>query len=392
MIDKNDVLEIRNHLADLQPPVLSLYVEVNPAQTYNARRAWAIRAKNSVKELGLPRTLEAVVFSAIEQELAPEARTLAIFAAVETRSKRVEMDVVRIPLHIDLPIVDLAHGRVEARWGEPYFAPLLYALDEYERVGVIWLRGEGWRFFEVFLGEIEEHTEVFREIEPEVWKELQEFDPGRVRSLAQARTSGSRDRFSQRMETVAYRYLKRLADLTERGVAAMEIHRLVLLGREESTKTFVQMLSRSMRESIVAQISDLPVPQASPAAVLEKVLPVLMQVEREQEMALLQQIQEQPGVWGIDPTLDALQAGRLSVLAAPWQLDERVWICSNGLMAGTKQAASLFCDGEEPQPIALRDVIVEACAAYATRLEFVSGPAAEKLVNEMKGIAGLLRW
>ncbi len=392
MIDKNDVLEIRNHLADLQPPVLSLYVEVNPAQTYNARRAWAIRAKNSVKELGLPQTLEAVVFSAIEQELAPEARTLAIFAAVETRSKRVEMDVVRIPLHIDLPIVDLAHGRVEARWGEPYFAPLLYALDEYERVGVIWLRGEGWRFFEVFLGEIEEHTEVFREIEPEVWKELQEFDPGRVRSLAQARTSGSRDRFSQRMETVAYRYLKRLADLTERGVAAMEIHRLVLLGREESTKTFVQMLSRSMRESIVAQISDLPVPQASPAAVLEKVLPVLMQVEREQEMALLQQIQEQPGVWGIDPTLDALQAGRLSVLAAPWQLDEQVWICSNGLMAGTKQAASLFCDGEEPQPIALRDVIVEACAAYATRLEFVSGPAAEKLINKMKGIAGLLRW
>lgn len=26
MIDKNSVLEIRNHLADLQPPVLSLYV------------------------------------------------------------------------------------------------------------------------------------------------------------------------------------------------------------------------------------------------------------------------------------------------------------------------------------------------------------------------------
>jgi hypothetical protein len=392
MIDKNSVLEIRSHLADLRPPVLSLYVEVNPARPYNARRAWDIRAKNSVKELGLPKTLEAVVFSAIEQELAPEARTLVIFAAVETYSKRVEMDVVRIPLHIDLPIVDLAHGRVEARWGEPHYAPLLYALDEYERVGVVWLRGEGWKFFEVFLGEIEEHTEVFREIEPEVWKELQAFDPGRVRSLAQARTSGSRDRFSQRMETAAYRYLKRLADLTERGVAAMEIHRLVLLGREESTKTFVQMLSRSMREMIVAQIADLPHPQASPATVLEKVLPVLTQVEREQELALLQQIKEQPGVWGIDPTLDALQAGRLSVLVAPWQLDEQVWVCPNGLMAGTKQAANLFCDGDEPQPVALRDVIVDACAAYATRLEFVSGPAAEQLVNEMKGIAGLLRW
>jgi hypothetical protein len=31
MIDKNSVLEIRSHLADLRPPVLSLYVECFPS-------------------------------------------------------------------------------------------------------------------------------------------------------------------------------------------------------------------------------------------------------------------------------------------------------------------------------------------------------------------------
>lgn len=370
-------------------------MEVNPAKPYNARRAWDIRARNSVKELGLPKTLETVVFSAIEQELAPEAHTLAIFAAVETYSKRVEMDVVRIPLHIDLPIVDLVHSRVEARWGELYDAPLLYALDEYERVGIVWLRGEGWKFFEVFLGEIEEHTEVFRDMEPEVWKELQAFDPGRVRSLAQARTSGSRDRFSQRMEahgngcTSLSKAIGRLdrarrcrnGDSSAGPAGPGRVDENLCSdavpqparddrGPDLRSTAFASFAGRGVGKS-AARVN------ASGAGARAGAPPA-----------------DQRTAWcvGLDPTLDALQAGRLSVLVAPWQLDEQVWVCSNGLMAGTKQAASLFCDGDQPQCVALRDVVVDACAAYATRLEFVSGPAAEQLTQEMKGIAGLFRW
>ena len=56
---------------------------------------------------------------------------------------------------MELPVVDLAHGRVECRWGEPYVTPLLYALDEYERAGVLYLDQMSWRFYEIFLGEIE---------------------------------------------------------------------------------------------------------------------------------------------------------------------------------------------------------------------------------------------
>lgn len=41
MIDRDTVQQIRAELGALQPPVLSLYVEVDPTQPDNARRAWS---------------------------------------------------------------------------------------------------------------------------------------------------------------------------------------------------------------------------------------------------------------------------------------------------------------------------------------------------------------
>jgi hypothetical protein len=394
MIGKDDVRRVREQMGSLEPPVLSVYADVHPGKPYNAKRAWLIRVKNSIKDLGLPAALEKSVYEAIEQRMAPEARTLALFAGPrhggEVREARLE--VIRLPLHVDLPVVDVAHGRVEARWGEVYVAPLLYALDEYERAGIVWLRGNGWRFFELFLGEIEERTQVFAGLAPELWKRLAEYDPRRVRELASARTGGLRDRFSSRMETAVYRYLKQLADLTERAVAMFEIKRLVLLGPPDQTSMFFQMLSLALRQAVVSHIAKVPPAEAHPAEVMQIVEPVLHQMEREEELRRLDQIREQPGVWGLGPTLEALQAGRLSVIAAPWDLNAKVWISPQGLMGVTREAAQAISGGQDVREIPLRDAILETCQAYATRLEFVSGPAGERLMREMGGLAGLLRW
>lgn len=394
MIGKDDVRRVREQIGDLKPPVLSVYADVNPGKPYNANRAWVIRVKNSIKDLGLPPEVEKSACEAAERKIAVEARTLAVFAGLGQGSDSGEprLEVIHLPLHVDLPVVDLAHGRVEARWGDVYVAPLLYALDEYQRAGVVWLRGNGWRFFEIFLGEIEERTQVFAEIAPDLWKQLAEYDPRRVRDLARAKTGGVRDRFSSRMETAVYRYLKRLADLTERAVATFEIKRLVLLGSPDETSMFFQMLSRALRQVVVTHIAKVPPVEASPAQVLRIVEPILYQLEREEEIKLLDRIREQPGVWGLGPTIDALQAGRLSVLVAPWELNAKVWICPHGLMGVTRELAQAASGCQDVQEIPLRDAIIEACQAYATRLEFVSGPASERLIQEMEGLAGLLRW
>lgn len=388
MITKDDVRKIRQQLAQLPTPVLSLYADVNPGKPFNLKNAWVARAKNSLKELDLPAELRRQLAETIEMELSPEARTLVLFGHVNSRG----VQVLRLPIDADLPIVDLRQGRIEAHWGEPYVTPLLYALDEYERTGIVWLRGAQWKFYEFFLGEIEERTGVFADIAPETWKELEDFDPNRVRALALRENAGLRDKFARRMETAAHRYLKRLAALVEKAVSEMEIRRIVLLGSADSMNIFLQMLAKGMRDLVVARISDVPARDATPAQVWEKVGPVLGELERQAELALLEQIRQQPGVWGVDPVLDALQQGRLDVLVAPWNLDLRVLRTPSGIVGATPQLVEALAPGEPHELVALRDVLPELCEAYATRLEIVSGAAEEKLAKDFASLAGRLRW
>ncbi len=388
MITHDDVRKIREDLAALPTPVLSLYADVNPGKPFNHAKAWLARAKNSLKELDLPSELRRKLVEVLEQELSPEARTLALFGHVNNRG----VQILRYPLHVDLPIVDLRQGRIEARWGEPYVTPILYALDEYERTGIVWLRGSQWKFYEYFLGEISECTSVFADITPEIWKELQEFNPERIRALAVTGTTGLRDKFARRMETATHRYLKRLAQLVEKAVSDREIRRLVLLGAADSMSRFFEMLTKGMRDIVVARITDVPARDASPAQVWAKVAPVLEKLEREGELALLEEIQRQPGVWGLDPTLEALQLGRLDVLVAPWNTDARVLRTPGGVVAATPEPLEILCPGQPREEVLLRDVLPELCEAYATRLEIVSGPAEEKLMKEFGGLAGRLRW
>ena len=126
MLRKDDIHFIKDTIVPHSAPLLSLYADVNPANPDNAGRAWLVRVKNTLRSLSLPPDLPEKVIEALEFER-PEARTCALFAG---------KDLLRMyTLRVDLPVVDLAHGRVDARWGEPYVFPLVYMIDEYERYG-----------------------------------------------------------------------------------------------------------------------------------------------------------------------------------------------------------------------------------------------------------------
>jgi hypothetical protein len=131
------IQDLQAAFSDSSTPVLSLYADINPARPENAGRAWVRRIKNTLKELlesgeSKPdNSLCEQVLALLEQER-PSARTLVLFASRNPAGKPV---LHRIDLQVELPVVDLAHGRVEARWGEPYLTPLFFAFDEYERGG-----------------------------------------------------------------------------------------------------------------------------------------------------------------------------------------------------------------------------------------------------------------
>src|SRR5690625_7610807 len=54
MLDKQTIEAIRTQVAPHEPPVLSLYVNVNPAEQGNQQKAHVLRARAALEGLALP--------------------------------------------------------------------------------------------------------------------------------------------------------------------------------------------------------------------------------------------------------------------------------------------------------------------------------------------------
>ncbi len=69
MIGKEEVRRIKESLKDLKTPALSLYLDINPAKPDNAGRAYALRAKDAMKALGVPEALAEKVLELLKHEV-----------------------------------------------------------------------------------------------------------------------------------------------------------------------------------------------------------------------------------------------------------------------------------------------------------------------------------
>ena len=101
-------------------PLFSAYLSVNAAIPENQERAYLLRLRDAMNDEGVPQELQKLVREFVEEETHPRARTLAIFAAEDGF-----FEVYR--LHVDIP--------ESFRWGDPYVAPLVLIMDEYEPYG-----------------------------------------------------------------------------------------------------------------------------------------------------------------------------------------------------------------------------------------------------------------
>jgi len=384
-----DAIERAKRLAGHPAPVLSLYVLVNPADpdvseyTFDYKqKPYVIRAKDTLKALGVPEAIRRRVLDRLEHD-APQAVTRAIFAGEDF------LEV--FDLGVELPVVDLRTGLVEARWGEPYVLPLVLALDEYERYAVVLLDEERWRLFEVYLGEVREVADAFRAVDPGRWRQLAEAKPGTPVGVA-ARGGSGRDKFDRRMLAWTHRFYRQLAAETGRWLEQLGSERLILMGVPEETRYFEELLPKAVRERVVAH---LPLPagggRVGEAEVLRRVEEVIDEVERRKEAELLDRVREE-GAWGLETVLEALQQGRLYVLVMPWRLEGEVWICpETGYAALDAERIRQVCAGE-PERADLASTLVELAGLYGARVEFVRGDNADLLNREFGGLAGLKRW
>jgi peptide subunit release factor 1 (eRF1) len=394
MIGKEEVRRIKESLKDLKTPALSLYLDINPAKPDNAGRAYALRAKDAMKALAVPEALAEKVLELLQHEVI-QAKTLALFADQE----RLEL----FPLQVELPLVRavktafvdektsrlLTDGAL-AHYGEPFLLPLVYALDEYERYGVIYVDQERWRVFEVFLGEIAEVKDAFLALDTEAWRRLSLDAPGRRFNLGGiARGGAGQDLFAKRLAAWEERFYKALAHELVRHVEERGFTRLLLMGPEEHTKLFLGYLPKRLKEKVVAELPSLPHPGASPGEVLKRLEPVLEEVERQAEVRLLEELEEAYPKAAFGPeVLARVQEGRVELWVLPWHLERELYAC-DGLYLAEEAQALAYCQNPEKKPLAV--VLPELAAGYAARVEFVRGEAERRLL-ERGGMAALLRW
>jgi len=394
MIGKGEVLRLKEALKTLALPTLSLYLDVNPAKPENAGRAYALRAKDAMKALKVPEDLAERVLEVLRHEVV-QAKTLALFAD----GKRLEL----LPLGVELPLVSgvktafldekesrlLTDGAL-AHYGEPFLLPLIYALDEYERYGVVYVDQEKWRVFELFLGEVEEVRDAFLALDTEAWRRLSLDAPGRRFHLGGISRGGAgQDLFAKRLAAWEERFYKTLAHELARLWEERGFTRLILMGPEEHTKLFLGYLPRRLKERVAAELPSLPHPGAAPGEVLKRLEPVLEEVERREEVRLLERLEEAypKAVFGPE-VLARVQEGRVELWVLPWHLDQRVYACESLYLADEAQALG-SCEAPEAKPLAV--VLPELASGYAAKLEFVRGEAERRLL-ERGGMAALLRW
>jgi hypothetical protein len=388
MIGQNIKLALSEQIESHPTPMLSLYLDVNPANPANTPKAFVLRAAEAMRELDLDKSYIERITTRLSQDFViPEGRTLVIFAGEDPGEF-----FTHYYLQTDLPLLDLSDGAL-AHWGKPFIAPLLFALDQLERYAVLYVSSDRVRLFEVFLGQIAELSDFVRIVDTEEWQPYREArrSPLTGAGNVAARGGADTDRFEDRMEEQTARLYRALLPEFEQTLADAEIDRIILIGLPDSVSAFEQLLKPQLEAMVVARLAPPANPEADAHAWLPLVTGVIEEVEQEQELALLDRIRE-TGVWGIQETLTMLQEHRISTLVVPWIVKDNVYRADSGRIAATLAEAKVMSPDEEFRLVPLLEVLPDIVAQSNTTLEFVDGEAEKRLNEEFGGMAGVKRW
>jgi hypothetical protein len=388
MFDKEHIWNILKQLESIKDNIFSLYLDVNPASLENVRDAYITRVKDALQDISIPKALgEQVLERLVTDRLASQGRTLVLFA-----SENIENLFHIFNLQVELPFVS-AHDGIIAYWGAPYLAPFLLVLDEYERYAVVYLDKERWRYFEIFLGEIEELHDAFIAVDTDAWRQLSESSIGAPGVIA--RGGSGKDLFEKRLDSWKHRFYKDTAKLLEQIVQKKKLDRLILIGSSEHLSDFEHTLSKHLQENVVEHLPPPSDPGASQNQVKLLVDPVIHRAKREKEKKLLKQIRES-GIWGLENVLEALQIGQLHVLALPWNqkcLGRTIYRCemANIVVSKRSQVEKLYPDNKI-FPVSAGEALPQLAFDQKTRVEFMFGDTEKKLIEEFGGFAALKRW
>ncbi len=384
MIGANLERALADSITPYGGPVLSLYLDVNPANPDNTGKATVLRAAAAMRELGLDKEYVNAITERLEQDhVIVEGRSLVIFAGEDVGEL-----FNAYYLQTRLPLLGRSDG-VLAHWGEPFTAPLLYVLDQRERHAVVYVSEDRVRVFEAFLGQIAEVADHERAADTDEWRPYREArrSPGVGVGVA-ARGGADVDSYQDRMREVTARLYRDLVSEIDKSLKREGIDHVILVGTPAAMSAFEETLNPGQRERIVARLA----PPANPDAEAHDWLPLVKDVidegEAKRELKLLEAVRE-TGVTGRQETLTLLQQHRLRTVIVPWVVDETVFRTESGYVAFSEEEAKTLYPDETLTETRLLEVLPGLARQSGAALEFVDGEAEERLIADFGGMAGL---
>jgi hypothetical protein len=353
MLHLEDVKEL---IGEAGEPILSLYVNLDPALPENqaGTPAWRIWLKNTLKQLdGSVKPKQRPLWENLHQQAEayfehyqPGSKSLALFITPDTT--------------IDYPLPVSVEN--EAAFGKPLVTPLLWAIDEYEPYLIVMVDHEKAHFMTAYLGSVGYQEAATLELDTSDWShKTTQATSGAVEKLAQR---NARDDFDKRVEQYTEHFYHDVAHRAVKLAAEQKARRIILAGDEQAAHAVRDCLPETASSSVVAV---LPIPMRSPVKeILDHAAPAALEYERQEEMALVNQIIDMVkaggrGALGHKAVSAALNQHRVELLVAPWPP----------------------ADAEKTDDLALR------AFASGGQIELVHGAAADRL-NDEGGLAAQL--
>lgn len=371
-------------LAHLPPPVLTAYLDINPANPRNqgTPRGYATWLKSTGQALAkdLPRDARKsfrVQLRRIENYLGthrPRGRSILVLAGPHVWKI--------VPLQVSVT--------EELHWGKPSLQQMIWVLDEHRPRGAILIDGSGARFFRFWLGTITEDEAAAFSIDYSSWRKPHLVGPST--SAVPKQFGVQRDRIKDRMTAQRSRFDRVLADRIMSWSSEGGLSPILLVGGPGDVEAIANALPAQFRKQTA--IVQKALPRISAGDAKKRLGPLLKGWEREYEATLVDELvssrQTRKVATGLDQTLTQLQKGRVRELIVARGMTGRVKQC---LRCGwIDRSADHVCPvcGSKRRSRTLRTVLPELASLQEVPVEVVSGEAAKKL-RTVGGIGAWLR-
>ncbi len=359
--------------------VLSLYLDVDQSRQSNLNHGFLRNAKDMMRAC-LQKIQDA---QEREQFTQAEAKTLAFLNTYEQRGRGLALfaakpDGVFWQRELYIPVENAL------RWADqPYIRPLVEAIDEYERYGVVLASREKARIFTMFLGEIEEKKVIQA---PEKIKHVRAVGM----EMAEAQIN-----LQRREEERALKHFKEVAEEVDRLVARQEIDRLIVSGPHETNSELIGCLPKRVQQLVVGELSltvDAPEPE-----ILQASMRMEEEVERKQEADLVERLitaahKDNQGALSLQSMLEAMRLGRIMKLVYVYGYTAEGVQCANCgslFLAGVDRCA--YCSGDVRTVDDVVSRLVDSVVDSGGKTENVRGAAADRL-RKAGSIGAFLRF